>query len=283
MLDRVSREDGGAALGAAPRSHIEISEIRKGFTDRQGTPVPVLDGLALDARDGELVSILGPSGCGKSTLLNIIAGLDGADSGGITVGGTPLRRGDHVTAFMPQKDMLFPWLSVLRNVTMPLEIQGVPDREARQRAAELFPAFGLEGFEDAYPFTLSGGMRQRVALLRTIVQDREILLLDEPFGALDSLTRSSMQEFLLSIWSRFRRTILFITHDIREAVYLSDRVFVLSKRPAHVCLELEVDLPRPRNLEMTVTPEFARVEATLLRALQNQISAPIPTQAQQEL
>ena len=168
---------------------------------------------------------------------------------------------------MPQKDMLFPWRSVIENVMMPLELRGVSKREARARASRMLPQFGLTDFDDAYPFMLSGGMRQRAALLRTIIQDRSILLLDEPFGALDSLTRSAMQEFLLSVWSQFKRTILFITHDIREAVYLSDRVFVLSPRQARIALQLEIDLPRQRTLEQTVTPEFAHLEATLLRAL----------------
>ncbi|WP_203231175.1 ABC transporter ATP-binding protein [Nocardioides caldifontis] len=255
---------------ASATPHIAITDLRKGFRGRDGGWVPVLDGLTLDARDGELVSILGPSGSGKSTLLNIVAGLDKADGGTLAVEGRPLGAEDHPVAYMPQKDMLFPWRSVLENVTMPLELQGVAKRAARARATELLPQFGLESFADAYPFTLSGGMRQRAALLRTVIQDRSILLLDEPFGALDSLTRSAMQEFLLSIWSRFRRTILFITHDIREAVYLSDRVFVLSPRPARVALEVEIDLPRPRTLDVTVTPEFAQYEATLLRALAHQ-------------
>jgi ABC-type nitrate/sulfonate/bicarbonate transport system ATPase subunit len=253
--------------------HIAISQLMKRFRGHDGELVQVLDSLTLDARNGELISILGPSGSGKSTLLNIVAGLDEADSGTLTIDGRPLGAGAHAVAYMPQKDMLFPWRSVIENVTLPLELQGVPKKAARARAVEMLPQFGLAGFGEAYPFTLSGGMRQRAALLRTIIQQRTILLLDEPFGALDSLTRSAMQEFLLSVWSRFRRTILFITHDIREAVYLSDRVFVLSTRPARVALELTIDLPRPRTLEMTVTPEFAQYEATLLRALASETSA----------
>ena len=159
---------------------------------------------------------------------------------------------------------------MLRNVTLPLQIQGVSKAEAERKASELFPLFGLAGFEGAYPFTLSGGMRQRAALMRTVIQDRPLMLLDEPFGALDSLTRTEMQDFLLDIWSRFRRTIMFITHDIREAIYLSDRIYVMTARPARVRMVLDVPLARPRTLEIITTPEFAALEATLIRALREE-------------
>jgi ABC-type nitrate/sulfonate/bicarbonate transport system ATPase subunit len=153
---------------------------------------------------------------------------------------------------------------------LPLQVAGVKRAEARARAEKLFPLFGLEGFEDAYPFALSGGMRQRAALMRTVIQERPLMLLDEPFGALDSLTRTDMQEFLLDVWDEFGHTIVFITHDIREAIYLSDRIYVMTARPARVRMEVAVDLPRPRPLDVIATPRFAALEAELLHALREE-------------
>src|SRR5690606_28153027 len=256
---------------------IVVEGLRKRFIGRDRRPIPVLDGIDLSARTGEFVSVIGPSGSGKSTLLNILAGLDTADAGRVELDGRLLEPGRHAVAYMPQRDTLLPWRSVLDNVALPLQIQGVGRAAARERARELLPAFGLDGFERAHPFTLSGGMRQRAALARTIIQDRSTLLLDEPFGALDSLTRSEMQEFLLSVWARYERTVLFVTHDIREATYLSDRVLVLSGRPARVVRTLDIDLPRPRTIELTTTPEFARLEALLLQALRDSSTLDPPT------
>ncbi|MDQ0284275.1 ABC transporter ATP-binding protein [Rhodococcoides fascians] len=232
---------------------IDISALRKSFGGK-----PVLDGVSFGVRPGEFMSIIGPSGSGKSTVFNMLAGLDTPDSGSVRV---PL------CAYMPQKDLLFPWRSVLDNTSLGLEVQGVAKKEARARARELFPVFGLDGYESARPSELSGGMRQRAALLRTVVQGRSVLLLDEPFGALDSLTRSDMQAWLQQVWSEFRWTVLMITHDIREAVYLSDRVVVLSPRPAHVRRQVDVPLPRPRELEIVTTPQFAAVEKQLMDVL----------------
>ncbi|TFI40581.1 ABC transporter ATP-binding protein [Rhodococcus sp. 1R11] len=232
---------------------IDVSALRKSFDGK-----PVLDGVSFGVRPGEFVSIIGPSGSGKSTVFNMLAGLDAPDSGSVRVPSC---------AYMPQKDLLFPWRSVLDNTSLGLEVQGVAKREARARARELFPVFGLDGYESARPSELSGGMRQRAALLRTVVQGRSVLLLDEPFGALDSLTRSDMQAWLQQVWSEFRWTVLMITHDIREAVYLSDRVVVLSPRPAHVRRQVDVPLPRPRELEIVTTPQFAAVEKELMEVL----------------
>ncbi|MFI8568919.1 ABC transporter ATP-binding protein [Rhodococcus sp. NPDC078407] len=232
---------------------IEVRDLITSFGDKL-----VLDGVSFDVRPGEFVSIIGPSGSGKSTVFNMLAKLDRPDSGTIRV---------PPSAYMPQKDLLFPWRSVLDNTTLGLEVQGVAKKEARARARELFPVFGLDGYESARPSELSGGMRQRTALLRTVVQGRSVVLLDEPFGALDSLTRSDMQSWLQQVWSEFRWTVLMITHDIREAVYLSDRVIVLSARPAHVRRQIEVTLPRPRGLEIVTTPEFAAVEKQLMDVL----------------
>ncbi|MBY4215053.1 ABC transporter ATP-binding protein [Rhodococcus fascians] len=234
---------------------IAISALRRSFGGK-----PVLDGVSFGVRPGEFVSIIGPSGSGKSTVFNMLAGLDTPDSGSVRV---------PPCAYMPQKDLLFPWRSVLDNTSLGLEVQGVAKKEARARARELFPVFGLDGYESARPSELSGGMRQRAALLRTVVQGRSVLLLDEPFGALDSLTRSDMQAWLQQVWSEFRWTVLMITHDIREAVYLSDRVVVLSPRPAHVRRQVDVPLPRPRDLEIVTTPQFAAVEKQLMDVLSN--------------
>lgn len=219
---------------------------------------PVLGGIDLTVRRGEFVSVIGPSGCGKSTLFDIVAGLRSPDAGTVTV---------EASAYMPQKDLLFPWRTVLANTALGLEVQGVPAAAARAQAQELFPVFGLDGFENARPSALSGGMRQRAALLRTVVQGRDVLLLDEPFGALDSLTRTSMQDWLQSVWERYRWTVVMITHDIREAVQLSDRVVVLSPRPATVVADLTIELPRPRGIDAVTTSEFAAYERELLGAL----------------
>lgn len=236
-----------------PDTFIDVRDLTKSFGEK-----PVLDGISFGVQPGQFVSIIGPSGSGKSTVFNMLAGLDRPDSGTVRV---------PPCAYMPQKDLLFPWRSVLDNTTLGLEVQGVAKKEARARARELFPVFGLDGYESARPFELSGGMRQRAALLRTVVQGRSVLLLDEPFGALDSLTRSDMQAWLQQVWSEFRWTVLMITHDIREAVYLSDRVIVLSPRPAHVRRQVEVTLPRPRGLEIVTTPQFAAVEKQLMDVL----------------
>ncbi len=250
---------------------VSIEGLSKSFLTAKDARLPVLQDVDFYARDGEFVSLIGPSGCGKSTLFTIIAGLEVQDAGSLQILDVAAGDGRSV-AYMPQKDLLFPWRSVIANATLPLEINGVPRSQARQRAHELLPTFGLAGFEDAHPFTLSGGMRQRAALMRTIIQERPIMLLDEPFGALDSLTRTEMQEFLLEVWTTFKRTILFITHDIREALYLSDRVYVMTARPARVRMILDVPLLRPRDIEMIATPEFARLEAVLLRALREETS-----------
>jgi len=257
------------ASAPAAAATVELRGVDKTFRSRRGE-VPVLRDVDFSARAGEFVSVIGPSGCGKSTLFKLIAGLDRADAGTLTVNDKPLDPKDHPVAFMPQKDLLFPWRSVVRNVVLPLQIAGVGKAEARARADRLFPLFGLEGFEDTYPFALSGGMRQRAALMRTVIQERPLMLLDEPFGALDSLTRTDMQEFLLDVWDEFGHTIVFITHDIREAIYLSDRIYVMTARPARVRMEITVDLGRPRPLDVIATPRFAELEAQLLHALREE-------------
>jgi ABC-type nitrate/sulfonate/bicarbonate transport system ATPase subunit len=231
--------------------------------------IPVLDDVSMHVAQGEFVSILGPSGCGKSSLLRLLTGALSPDRGEIRVGGAPLDERSRAFAFMPQRDALMPWRRIIDNVILGLEVQGLGRAEARARVRPLFAAFGLEGFERHYPAHLSGGMRQRAALMRTIVQDRPVQLLDEPFGALDALTRAEMQRWLERRWQDALWTTVLVTHDVREAVALSDRIYVLSPRPARIVAEFEVSDRRPR-LGATLSPEAVRLEAALLDTLLTQ-------------
>lgn len=221
----------------------------------------------MDVLPGEFVTIIGPSGSGKSTLFNIIAGLLEPQEGAIFIDGERVSDRTGYVAYMPQRDLLLPWRTVLDNVILPLEIQGQDIEAARRQARELMPRFGLEGFDDHYPGVLSGGMRQRAAFLRTVLSGRDTLLLDEPFGALDALTRRRLQDWLLDLQRSLRRTIVFITHDVEESVYLADRVVVLSPRPGRVSKVLPVDLPRPRHQRMIGEAVFGERVTELLDEL----------------
>jgi len=229
----------------------------------------VLRNVSLHVEPGEFVSILGPSGAGKSTLFGLLTQEVTPDHGTIHIDGTPLSRQSRTFAFMPQRDALLPWRRVLDNVTLGLEVQGIPRAAARAKALPFFSDFGLAGFERHYPAQLSGGMRQRAALLRTVVQDRPIQLLDEPFGALDALTRMGMQRWLEARWLAAKWTTLLITHDVREAVALSDRIYVLSDRPAHVIDEVAITTPRPR-LDRPLPDSARALEDRLLKTLLTQ-------------
>lgn len=230
--------------------------------------VRALETTDLDIPDGKFVTIVGPSACGKSTLLNLFCGLDKPDSG--TIEAPALGGGDLLgrVGYMPQQDMLMPWRTVTDNAAVGLECLGNSREQARRRAREHMTRFGLEGFEPFYPGQLSGGLRQRVALLRTFLCGRKINLLDEPFGRLDAITRASMQAWLLDYWQENRCTIVFVTHDIDEALFLSDAVHLMSPRPGRITLSLEVDLSRPRNYGDVVTSvDFNRLKARLLERL----------------
>jgi ABC-type nitrate/sulfonate/bicarbonate transport system ATPase subunit len=227
----------------------------------------VLADISLSVEKGEFVSIVGPSGAGKSTILKMLTETDAPDEGEILFDDHPLDRAGSAFAFMPQRDALMPWRRIIDNTTLGLEVQGMSRRLARRKVSPLFEPFGLSGFENSYPAHLSGGMRQRAALLRTIVQDRDMLLLDEPFSALDALTRTQMQEWLQLMWSRHRWTALLITHDVREAVFLSDRIYVLTPRPARIEREFRVPLPRPRKLADLGSSEARRIETDILDCL----------------
>jgi putative hydroxymethylpyrimidine transport system ATP-binding protein len=244
-----------------------VDDLHLAYAVGAGGTLPVLAGVSFDIAPGEFVSVIGPSGCGKSTLFNVVAGLLRPDAGRVLVDGEDATGRTEPFAYMPQQDLLFPWRTVLDNAALGLQVAGMRRRAARERARALFPSFGLEGFEQARPFELSGGMRQRAALLRTVVLDRPVLLLDEPFGALDSMTRTDMQMWLEDVRARFDWTVLLITHDIREAAFLSDRVVVLGPRPTRVRREVVVHLPRPRSLADITAPGFAAVEEELLAAL----------------
>jgi ABC-type nitrate/sulfonate/bicarbonate transport system ATPase subunit len=242
---------------------IAVRGLAKAFGDLQ-----VLDGLSLHAERGEFVSILGPSGCGKSTILAVLNGTEPAGGGEVLLDGQPLDRTTNPFAWMPQRDVLFPWRTVEQNVALGGEVAGgLRRREARAQAQALLPTFGLGEFGGLRPYQLSGGMRQRAALARTVAQGRDILLLDEPFGALDALTRTELQLWLEQIWERERWTVVLITHDVREAVLLSDRVYVMGPRATGLALELEIPLPRPRTLELLGDPAAAALERELLQAL----------------
>ncbi|QIN80627.1 ATP-binding cassette domain-containing protein [Rubrobacter marinus] len=228
--------------------------------------VRILDGVDLEVAPGEFVALIGPSGAGKSTLLGLLAGLEAPSEGVVEKDGVPLSS-PGLVSYMPQSDLLLPWRSVVANVALGLEATGVSKREARERASESLERFGLDGFGGAPPWTLSGGMRSRVALLRTALLDRDVLLLDEPFGALDALTRRDLQGWILGVRDELAATIVLVTHDVDEAILLADRVVVLSERPARVALDLEVDLERPRTMEQETTEGFAALKARLLGAL----------------
>ena len=230
--------------------------------------------VSIELAEGEFVSIVGPSGCGKSTLLAMLAGLLEPTAGQITLDGREPSGGLlGRIGYMPQRDLLMEWRTTLANATVGLELAGIGRAAARERARAEVGRFGLAGFEDRRPSALSGGMRQRAALLRTFLAGRDVLLLDEPFGALDALTREAMREWLLGVWEADRKTILLVTHDVEEAVFLSDRVYVMSGRPGRMRTEVAVALPRPRALELTATPEFAALKERLLAPLREQARA----------
>jgi ABC-type nitrate/sulfonate/bicarbonate transport system ATPase subunit len=227
----------------------------------------VLDDVNLRLDAGEFVALVGPSGCGKSTLLSIIAGLQKPTSGKISLHGDPSARRLGRIGYMPQRDLLLPWRTALDNAIASLEVRGTPRAEARQRAHALFAAFGLSGFERSYPSQLSGGMRQRVAFARTALAEGNLLLLDEPFGALDALTRAGLQRWLMEIWGSLGKTCLLVTHDVDEALLLADRIYVMTPRPGRMRLERAVPLPRPRLQEILAQPEALALKAELLAAL----------------
>ncbi|MCU5112367.1 ABC transporter ATP-binding protein [Bacillus wiedmannii] len=228
---------------------------------------PIINELNASIQDKEFVSIIGPSGCGKSTLFRLITGLEEVSTGQIELTETK----SHPVGYMPQKDMLLPWRTIIENAALPLECQGVQKKEAQIKAKELLHKFGLQGYETKYPKDLSGGMRQRVSFIRTLLTGGEILLLDEPFSALDALTKASLQEWLFEQWKEWEKTILFITHDVEEALFLSNRILVVEQQPITTLIERVVPLDRNRTRKDLYKPEVLALKNELLSMLQRQV------------
>jgi NitT/TauT family transport system ATP-binding protein len=243
---------------------VAIEGVSKVYETR-GEPITALEDCDLELRDGEFISLVGPSGCGKSTLLLIVAGLIPASTGTVTIDGLRVDKPYTDLGIVFQEPVLLDWRKVLGNVMLQVEMRKLDKKTFRPRAEELLELVGLDGFEDRYPYELSGGMRQRVAICRALLHDPKLLLMDEPFGALDALTRDQLNLDLQSIWLRSRKTVVFVTHSIAEAVFLSDRVAVFSQRPGRIVEVLDIDLPRPRKLSVRETPEFGRYAGEIRR------------------
>ena len=237
---------------------------------RGGAPTRALEPLDLTIADNEFVALLGPSGCGKSTLLRIVAGLDRATEGQVLVDGRPVARPGPDRGMVFQSYTLFPWLTVRENIGFGPRERGVPDVERRRIADRLMEQVGLSAFADHYPRMLSGGMQQRTALARAPAGDPGLLLLDAPVGARAHQTRAQMQELLLSVWEADRKTVLFVTHDIQEAVFMANRVLVMTARPGRIKTETTIPLPHPRHWRMKMTPEFAAIEEELTEAIREE-------------
>jgi len=236
--------------------YVALGRVGKTYASQRG-PVAALVDIDLDIRPREFVSVVGPSGCGKSTLLKLVAGLEDVSSGTIAIGGKPLQGTPDRLGVVFQRDVLLDWRTILDNVLLSIEFTRRPTADERARARALLNRFGLGGFEHRYPWELSGGMRQRASICRALLSDPDLLLMDEPFGALDAMTRDDLNLELAQIWQDTQKTLLFITHSIAEAVFLSDRVVMMSKAPGAIVDVITIDLPRPRLLAVRDTPEFA--------------------------
>jgi NitT/TauT family transport system ATP-binding protein len=268
----VDRGGGGDALGkqamndraatsppaGAAAPFIQVENVAKRYASRSGESINAIEQISLDVPRGGFISLVGPSGCGKSTLLKMIGRLLPPSAGVIRYRDIPRGEVRPRLGVVFQESLLLPWRSIFDNIMLPIEVMGLDRKAGAGHAHELMKMVGLAGFEKKYPFELSGGMQQRAAIARALASDPELLLMDEPFGALDALTREQMAGELQAIWSRTRKTVVFVTHSIGEAVYLSDRVVVLSGRPSRIMDDITVDLPRPRSLDMMSDPAFGR-------------------------
>jgi NitT/TauT family transport system ATP-binding protein len=250
---------------------IQAKNICLTFKSKSRDPVTALSNFDLAVGKGEFVSIVGPSGCGKSTFLNILLGLIKPDTGDMQLNGTPITGPSQERAMVFQEFGLLPWRTVAANVELGLELKGVPAAQRAECAGGLIQLVGLTGFERHYPHELSGGMKQRVGLARALATEPEVLLMDEPFAALDAQTRDLMQAELLQIWERTQKTVLFVTHSIEEAAYLSDRVIVMTARPGRTKSILKVNLPRPRDYEMRLSSEFNDIKADIWNTLKDEL------------
>jgi NitT/TauT family transport system ATP-binding protein len=251
-----SQTEIGAGAGVERAPLLQASGVTKTYGTREGARILALDKMSLSLGDGEFVSVVGPSGCGKSTLMKLFGGLIAPSTGEIVYRGQAVKRPQRGMGIVFQTPVLLPWLSVLQNVLLPIKILRADIPSATQRAHELLALVGLEGFEKKYPPELSGGMQQRVGIVRSLIHQPSLLLMDEPFGALDALTRERMSIEVQRIWMANRKTVFFITHSILEAVFLSDRVLVMSARPGKIIREFVIPFERPRDLTLMTTPEF---------------------------
>lgn len=260
------------------RVKISLCRVGRTFVGSQGEKIEALrdvnfeveDAYSAEGRDiGEFRVLLGPSGCGKSTILRLIAGLDSPDAGEVLVNGKRIQGPGRDRGMVFQKYTSFPWLTVADNIAYGLRINDVPEKERRETVERLVQSIGLSGFEGNYPDTLSGGMQQRVAIARTLAVRPQVILMDEPFGALDAQTRSDMQQLLLRIWSETASTVLFVTHDVEEAIYLADRIFILSARPGTIAEDVPVPFGRPRDPEIRQQAQFHELQAYVLGCLRN--------------
>jgi len=255
---------------------IQIRSLAKTFP-LDGKPFTALSAVDLDIADGEFVTVVGPSGCGKTTLMNILAGLETPSSGEVLVDGQPVVGPSPERGVIFQQYALFPWLTVRKNIEFGLRIAGVRGTELRQRAQHYIDLLGLASHADQLPKALSGGMKQRCAIGRAYAADPKLLLMDEPFGALDAMTRVTLQDQLLETWDREKRTIVFITHDVEEAVYLASRVVVMAARPGRIAEIIPVELPYPRNEETRLSAEFTEIKNRVWRGVHHQSAALTPT------
>ncbi|MDQ2137660.1 ABC transporter ATP-binding protein [Alcaligenaceae bacterium A4P071] len=248
-------------------SDIAISSLSKTYPGI--TPVHALDEIELQVQAGEFVALLGPSGCGKSTLLNLIAGFEAASDGTLTVAGTPITKPGPDRGVVFQEAALFPWLNVWENVVFGPKIAGVPRSQYEERAREMLEITGLSGFTKHLPVQLSGGMRQRVGIARVLTLGSKVLLMDEPFGALDAQTRLTMQELLLSVWQNLRTTVVFVTHDIDEAILLADTIYVMSARPGRIATRITVPIERPRSIDLITGDVFNRLKRDIMQQMRH--------------
>ncbi|WP_130806426.1 ABC transporter ATP-binding protein [Senegalia massiliensis] len=249
-------------MSSYQKNKIELKHISKSFED-----LLIVDNITIELKEKEFVTILGPSGSGKSTVFNMISGLIKPDEGNIYIEGEDYTSKTGRVSYMYQKDLLMPWKNIIDNVSLPLVLKGTGKKEAREIVKEYFNVFGLAGFEYKYPYQLSGGMKQRASLFRTYMFSEDIILLDEPFGGLDAITKSKMQIWLLDVLKELKASIFFITHDVEEAIFLSDRIYILSERPAKVKEEIVIDLPRPRSKSIVTTNKFNNIKKYILGIL----------------
>lgn len=271
MIGSVADQKAPPATAPAAVSALEIEGVAKRFWARNQI-VTALSETSLTIAKGEFVTIVGPSGCGKSTLLNLISGLTTTSEGVVKLMGQTIRGVNRAVGYITQQDCLFPWRTLRDNVALPLELAGVPAKERRERADEWLKRVGLVGFESSYPHELSGGMRQRGNIVHTLIYEPQVILMDEPFGPLDAQTRIVLQDLLLSIWDKLRPTVIFVTHDLTEAIALADRVVLMSSRPGRILRSDTVNIPRPRDVFVIHgNPEFRRLYDEIWRDLAAQV------------